>query len=76
MKNILSGITLIVITFLGFNWWDDVVGSKSLVEEQSSLFIYIAPYALTLIIAIIGLTLIKNGIEQTRKNDTDVGKTA
>ncbi|MGM7700256.1 hypothetical protein ACSVDE_00955 [Pseudalkalibacillus sp. Hm43] len=76
MKNIITGIILIALSFVSFNWWDAVVGSASIVETQSSLFVYILPYVLSFVFGGIGLTTTLSGINEVRGNNSNYEETA
>ncbi|MCF6136271.1 hypothetical protein [Pseudalkalibacillus berkeleyi] len=76
MKNIITGIILIALSFISFNWWDGVVGSASIVESQTSLFVYILPYAASFVFGMVGLTTTLNGINTFRDNETQSQETA
>ena len=76
MKQIITGITLIALSFISFNWWDAVVGSASIVEAQESLFVYILPYALSFVFGMVGLTSILNGVNEVRKDSSNLEETA
>lgn len=76
MKNIITGIILIALSFISFNWWDAVVGSASIVEAQTSLFVYILPYVISFVFGGIGLTTTLNGINAIRSNDSNFEETA
>ncbi|WP_349409704.1 hypothetical protein [Pseudalkalibacillus sp. SCS-8] len=76
MKQIITGIALIALSFVSFNWWDAVVGSASIAEAQSSLFVYILPYALSFVSGMIGITFVLNGINEVRANQSKFEETA
>ncbi len=55
MKQIVSGIVLISVSVVGFNWWDMLLSSTNIHEAQYSLFLYSIPYILSFILGLIGV---------------------
>ncbi|WP_261130045.1 hypothetical protein [Bacillus sp. Marseille-Q3570] len=76
MKQIISGIILILVSVVGFNWWDTLLSSTKIHEAQSTLFFYSVPYILSFMLAIIGVSSITYGMGSYKKERSDFEETA